>query len=68
MKAGYPPNSQKEKQALASNASQLSKRCFECSEKPVGAWLASDADEVVFLLNRIDLIAGKPAPTGVYAN
>ena len=30
----------------------------------MGAWLASDAGDAIFLLNRVDTIAGKPAPTG----
>gem|GEM_PF-5444681 len=46
------------------NTCQLSERCFKCSKKPVGAWLASDAGDAVFVLNRADTIAGKPAPTG----
>ncbi|OZO04485.1 hypothetical protein B7453_10815 [Pseudomonas sp. IB20] len=28
-----------------------------------GSWLACDADNSVHLLNRVDAIAGKPAPT-----
>ena len=38
------------------------------SEKSVGAWLASDAGDAVFLLNRVDTFAGKPAPTGIRAH
>ena len=46
------------------NAIALSERCFKCSEKTVGAWLASDAGAAVFLLSRVDTFAGKLAPTG----
>ena len=46
------------------NASQSSERGCKYSEKPVGAWLASDAGDEVFLLSRVDTITGKPAPTG----
>ena len=28
-----------------------------------GSWLACDASDAVFELNRVDAIAGKPAPT-----
>ena len=45
------------------NASLLSERYFECREKPVGAWLASDADDAVSLSDRVDSFAGKPTPT-----
>ncbi|KAE9640004.1 hypothetical protein EJA70_26560 [Pseudomonas sp. PB103] len=31
---------------------------------PCGSWLASDSGTAVIQANRIDAIAGKPAPTG----
>ena len=36
---------------------------FVSDTLPVGAWLASDAGHAVFLLNRVDTLAGKPTPT-----
>jgi len=40
---------------------------LECARKmiaiPVGAGLARDADGAVFQVDRVDIIAGKPAPT-----
>ena len=52
---------------MPSRASPLPQVCAEWCERriPCRSWLACDADAAVFQPNRVDAIAGKPAPTGV---
>ncbi|PAA31994.1 hypothetical protein CJU73_02935 [Pseudomonas fragi] len=52
---------------MPSRASPLPPVCAEWCERriPCGSWLACDTDAAVFQPNRVDAIAGKPAPTGM---